>query len=315
MIISNFNNLIYLKNNNQQKSPSFKASAHFIKIGNSYLKNFEQELSPDTVSKLDKSIKVLLNKVTPKRIKELAQVNCYAAAKSKKYFDSLYGENNYTLIAIGRSVASIAETMKYLGADVKIIPLSGLRNGLPKEIPNIDLYKKYLSKIGINLGMLEKNKDKKYILFDYQYSGNSLQNADEFIRKNILNSDPENLIKISINEVLDKDFYTNFHLLFSLNRFKEFSSVGKLNIMNLNNCFKQSNPFTAIEYQSNMAKYLRKIFLYNVFECMKKDTYINSCESELKALYNHYLSDQAMIIRLENILKKESTAIKDNLNK
>ncbi len=190
MIISNFNNLIYLKNNNQQKSPSFKASAHFIKIGNSYLKNFEQELSPDTVSKLDKSIKVLLNKVTPKRIKELAQVNCYAAAKSKKYFDSLYGENNYTLIAIGRSVASIAETMKYLGADVKIIPLSGLRNGLPKEIPNIDLYKKYLSKIGINLGMLEKNKDKKYILFDYQYSGNSLQNADEFIRKNILNSDP-----------------------------------------------------------------------------------------------------------------------------
>ena len=315
MSISNFSNLIYLKNNNQQKSPYFKASAHFIKIGNSYLKNFEQELSPDTVSKLDKSIKVLLNKVTPKRIKELAQVNCYAAAKSKKYFDSLYGENNYTLIAIGRSVASIAETMKYLGADVKIIPLSGLRNGLPKEIPNIDLYKKYLSKIGINLGMLEKNKDKKYILFDYQYSGNSLQNADEFIRKNILNSDPENLIKISINEVLDKDFYTNFHLLFSLNRFKEFSSVGKLNIMNLKNCFKQSNPFTAIEYQSNMAKYLRKIFLYNVFECMKKDTYINSCESELKALYNHYLSDQAMIIRLENILKKELTAIKDNLNK
>lgn len=67
MLISNFNNLVYLKNNKQQNSPSFKGSSNFIQIGNSYLKNFDQEISPDIVSKLDKSTKVLLNKVTPKK--------------------------------------------------------------------------------------------------------------------------------------------------------------------------------------------------------------------------------------------------------
>ena len=240
MIISNFNNLVYLKNNKQQNSPSFKGSSNFIQIGNSYLKNFDQEISPDIVSKLDKSTKVLLNKV---------------------------------------------------------------RQGLPKEIPDVDSYKKYLSEIGINSNVLEKNKDRKYILFDYEYSGHSLQNTDEFLRKNIFKSNPKNLIKTSINEVLGREFYNNFHLLFSLSRFKEFSSVGKLNIMDLKNCFKQSNQFTAIEYQSNMAKYLRNIFLYNVFECIEKEKYINSCKKELKALDRHYLSEKAMNIRLENTFK------------
>ncbi len=86
MLISNFNNLVYLKNNKQENSTSFKGSSNFIQIGKFCLKNFEQEISLDIVSKLDKSIKVLFNNVTPKRIKELTQVNCYAAAKSKKYF-------------------------------------------------------------------------------------------------------------------------------------------------------------------------------------------------------------------------------------
>lgn len=304
MNISNFNNSNYFGRDKKQNSPSFRNNSSFIRIGNSCLSSIEKGITPDTVAKLDTSIKLLLDKNTPKRIKELAQVNCFAADKIKTYFDNLYGKNNYTIIAIGRSVASIAETVKYMGSDVKIIPLSGLRRGLPEKVPDADVYKKFLNKIGINLDILENNKNRKYILFDYEYSGNSLQNTDKFIRRDILKGNPKNLIKISINEVLRSDFQNNFRLLFSLNRFKEFSSVGKLDIMDLKNCFKQSSESTAVEYQSNMAKYLRKNFLFNIFNCIEKGKYINSCEEELMALDKHYLSQKAMRVRVEQEFKK-----------
>lgn len=202
--------------------------------------------------------------------------------------------------------------MKYLGADIKIIPLSGLKKDLPNYIPNVETYQNYLNKIGINLETLNKNPNRKYILFDYSYSGNTLENCDTFFRKNIFQSNPQNLINKSINEVLKEDFRKNFHLLFSLNRFKDFSSVGKLNIMDLKNCFTQANESTAIEYKSNMAKYLRKIFLFNVCEYIKKGKFKNTCNEELKALDKHYLSQKAMRVRLEQILKKENQILNKN---
>ncbi len=45
---------------------------------------------------------------------------------------------------------------------------------------------------------------------------------------------------------------------------------------------------------------VRNIFLYNVFECIEKEKYINSCKKELKALDRHYFSEKSMSIRLEN---------------
>ena len=312
MIINTTKNLIYPTNSQLHNEPSFQGSRKFLKITSSCLNKIDTNITPQTISKTPLSTRFLIEQFTPKRIKELAQINCFAADKVKTYFDKLYGQNNYTVIAIGRSVASIAETMKYLGADTKIIPLSGLKSDLPNSIPNVETYKSYLNKIGINLEALTKNPNRKYILFDYSYSGNSLGNCDTFFRKNIFKSNPQNLINKSINEVLKEDFQNNFHLLFSLNRFKDFSSVGKLNIMDLKNCFTQANESTALEYKSNMAKYLRKIFLFNVCKYIKKGNFKNTCNNELKALDKHYLSQKAMRVRLEQILKKENQILAQN---
>ena len=304
MNIHNNTNYPYLFKNKQQSQVQFRGSKNFIQIGNTCLNKIGAEINPNSLNKLSPETKTILNKVTTKRIKELAQVNCFAADKIKTHFDNLYGKDNYTLIAIGRSVASIAETMKYLGSDVKIIPLSGLRKGLPDKISDIKVYKKFLNQNGINRTTIEKNQNRKYILFDYEYTGETLQSADTFFRRDILKSNPKNLITASANTALGDDFHNNFHLLFSLNRFKEFSKVGKLDISNLKNTFTQSKPSTAIEYKSNMAKYLRKIFLFNIFESLKNGKYSNSCEEELKALDRHYLSQKAMKARMEQMTKR-----------
>ena len=64
-----------------------------------------------------------MREVTPARIKELGQLNCYAADKIKNELDKKFGEKNYVLVAIGRSLSSIAELMGKMGVDTKIIPL------------------------------------------------------------------------------------------------------------------------------------------------------------------------------------------------
>ncbi len=255
---------------------------------------------------MPRRLKLLLRYFSPARIKEMAQINLYAANKVKSHFDDLYGANNYTLIAIGRSVASIAETTKALGADVKIIPLSGLRHGLPKNIPNKDVYKKYLDSVGINKDNFEQSC-KKYILVDYSYSGNSLEAVQKFFKQNFLASNKGQLLCVSINDLLREEFYSrDWNLLFSLNRFKLFSQVGKLDIDNLKKVFIQANASSAEEYHSRAAQYMRKLFLFHVFDKLNcnKFEYVKP-DKELKMLNKHHLSQKAMRAKLDLAIKKQ----------
>lgn len=294
MKINSIKSSNYIYPSPQSSIQSFEGSRNYIHIGRSYLDKIGEEVTPKTVEELPTLSKILLRFYTPKRVKELAQMNCYAAEKVKGYFDSVYGKDNYTLISIGRSVASIAETMKHMGADVRVIPLSGLGELLPIKIPDKAIYKEYLDKIGINKEVINKNKDRKYILMDYVCTGESLENAEYFIKREILNSDPKNLIKVSVNQALGDEFNNKFAFLFSLSRFKEFSPVGKLSLLDLKRCFSQANFSTSVEGKSNMANYLRKIFLFNVFDNLKNGSFDNRCKKEMQAIEKHYLTPRVM---------------------
>lgn len=297
MKINNFKN--YICNN-----ISFNKQKKYYHIGNYCLEKIPDNINSETIKKVSLPLKLLLRYFSPIRIKEMAQINLYAANKVKSYFDSLYGINDYTLIAIGRSVASIAECAKALGADVKIIPLSGLRNGLPKKIPNTNIYKKYLDSIGINKNSL--NGKRKHILIDYTYSGNSLDAAKSFLEQNCLTFNDKQFECFPINSLLKDEFYNNgWDLLFSLNRFKLYSMVGKLNMNNLKNVYTQANANTAEEYKSPAARYIRKIFLFHVFDKLNsnKFEYVKP-DKELKMLNKHYLSQKAMSARLKFSIKR-----------
>jgi len=259
------------------------------KIGNINQKNV-QNLSPE--------IKAFLRENTPARLKELAKMNCYAANKIKTELDKQYGINNYVLIAVGRSVSSIVEQIGHMGADTKIIPMSGLRRTNVEHIPAKGLrkYKAFLNKIGLSKNILEENQNKTYILMDYTYYGRSLENTKKILKRNDMLGNADNLISVPISIILDNDYiYKGYQRLFEYNRFKDYSYVGKLNINNLTNVFKKCSPNKMQELKGNITQGLRKLFWFNVFDSLKEQNYKNVLPTkELDAIYRHHMSEKAV---------------------
>ena len=142
------------------------------------------KINQQNVQSLPQEVKDFLRQITPLRLKELAQMNCFAAEKVKTELDKKYGENNYVIISLGRSVSSICELMKFFGVDVKHLPMSGLRRTKFKDIQidehSLNVFKEYLNFIGLTKNNLEKNKEKKYILIDYTHYGRSLDETFNF---------------------------------------------------------------------------------------------------------------------------------------
>lgn len=255
-------------------------------------------ITPQSEQQVPYQVQKFLLDNTPKRMKELAKLNCYAASKVKSELDKEFGEGKYVVIAIGRSVSSIAELMGHMGVDVKIIPLSGLRQGLPDFFPEKDMqaYGTFLAKKGLSKYDLQKNSEKTYILMDYAFYGRSLERAKKLLKNYELLGNVKNLITKSINEILGDDFKTkHFDILFEYNRFKNYSYVGKLNVNNLVNVFNSCSPDVIKEYQRNMTQGIRKLFWFNVCHFFNNNNYkdVNPTE-EVKALYKHYLSMEAI---------------------
>lgn len=257
-----------------------------------------RKMSFESVRKIPENEKQILRNATPKRLVELAKMNCYAADKIKSELDKCFGENNYVLIAVGRSISSIAETLGSMGVEIKIIPISGLRKA---EVDNISkdslqIYKTFLVQKGLSKIDLCKNADKTYVLMDYAYYGRSLERAEKLLKKNELLGDARNLISLKINDILGEDFgKKQFSTLFQYSRFKDYSYVGKLSVYNLKDVYKQCSPDRIKEYQGNITKGLRNLFWFNVFDSMNNKNYKDIFpQKEIDAVYKHYMSPQAV---------------------
>lgn len=102
-------------------------------------------------------------------------LNCYAARHANSVLDDRYGKGNYTVMVVGRSMASVGETMRLMGRDVRFLPLSGLTFGLDCNIAHIDVYRNYLRSIGLTKDIIAQNPEHKFLLIDYACTGNSLK--------------------------------------------------------------------------------------------------------------------------------------------
>lgn len=264
------------------------------------------KINKRSVQNLSQEAKDFLREVTPDRLKELAQMNCFAADKIKNELDNKYGRNNYVIISLGRSLSSICELIKQTRTKVIHLPLSDMRRNdfNQNQDKNIIMFKKYLKFAGLTQKKLEMNPNKKYILMDYTYYGRSLDKTYDFLKKPDMLGDAPNLIKLPVCDVLGKYYnQKGFKNLFEYSRFKDYAIVGKLSIKKLSNIFIQSNPETAKEYQGNITQGVRKLFWFNVFDSLKNGEYKKDLfpRLEVDALYKHYLSPKAV----RNYLKKE----------
>lgn len=271
------------------------------------------EMTYENVSRTNEKTRQFLRENSPVRLKELAQMNCFAAEKIKNKLDEKYGKNNYVLIAVGRSISSIAELMGQMGADTKIIPLSGLRRGDIDNIPQDSLrtYKSFLAQIGLSKTDLKNNKDKTYIIMDYTHYGNSLEKAEKLLKKDEMLGNANNLISLPVSEFLGNDYeMMRYNYLFEHCRFKDYSYVGKLHIDNLKDVFKRCKPERIKEFQGNITQGLRKLFWFNVFDSLKENNYKKVYPSaEMDSLYNHYISPEAVKNYLNRLCKNNNKEI------
>lgn len=256
------------------------------------------KITLENVSKANEATRQILRNNTPTRLKELAQLNCYAADKIKTELDKTYGTNNYVVVAIGRSISSIAELAGHLGVDTKIIPLSGLRRNSVDNIRKdaLHMYKSFLVQKNLSKKDLKKNKNKTYVFMDYACYGTSLKRAEELIKKEELLGKAKNIRFMSINEILGFDYEKRgFNKLFEYSRFKDYSYVGKLHISKLEEVFSRCSPDRVKEFQGNITQILRKLFWFNVFDSIKNKSYGNIVPSkELNALYKHCYSQLSL---------------------
>ena len=261
------------------------------------------QITLENVSKADETTRQYLRNYSPARLKELAKMNCHAADKIKNELDKKFGKDNYTLIAVGRSISSIAELLGKIGVDTKIIPLSGLRrcnvNNISQD--NLHTYKTFLVQIGLSKTDLEKNKNKTYILMDYTYYGRSLKRAEELLKKDELLGNAPNLISMPVSNVLGDDYKDKgYKTLFECCRFKDYSYVGKLHIDELDKVFECCSPERIKDYKGNITQGLRNLFWFNVYDSLNKFNNITP-RKELNALYEHHFSTKAM----KNYVKRE----------
>ena len=255
------------------------------------------EITYENVKNADAKTRQFLSEKSPARLKELAQMNCFAADKIKTELDNKYGANNYIVIAIGRSISSIAELLKTIGVNTLNIPLSGLRKreiqNIPKE--HLKIYRAYLEQIGLTKKELKNNSDKTYILMDYSHYGHSLERAERLLKKDRLLGDAKNLISVSINKILGEDYERRkFETLFCCSRFKDYSMVGRLPVNKLNEVYNACSPQNVKEYQGNITSGLRKLFWFNTFDSLVQKNYQNIMpRKEFNAMCAHYYNAEA----------------------
>lgn len=264
----------------------------------SHILNRVPEFTPQSYDKMSFLSKYFLRKCIPLRMRELAKTTCDTAFKVKKKFDDRYGENNYTIIAVGRSIASVAETLNFIGGEALVIPLSELRHYLPSQIPDIDLYRQYLDKIGLTKEKIRENPDKKFILMDYAVSGDSLMTAREFLEKPDLLGKSDNFFDYEINYIIKS---LKALQLFYYERFKNFAPVGKLPLSNLKDVFMQSDSKTSREGRGTICQYGRKLFLFSLLDTLKRGDFHNFIPEKefehIRRFESHeYLGRRALIM-------------------
>lgn len=201
------------------------------------------------------------------------QATLDASGLMKKAFDKKYGRGNYVFVSIGRSLETFSEAMSYMGADTRILPISGLHGytkGADKIISQsgFDKYRDYLKQIGLDTKSI-KESGKHYIFSDYSYYGDTMRTVKE-----MLESEPvgikEKYVEFVDFEPLYRELYLRskkpprtipevMHLHLGYEYFKKFSSVKPLHYDNLQNVQKAMNSPQSYESKLFNFRLMRKL--------------------------------------------------------
>ena len=227
-----------LKSDTFVKKPSFTA--------NKYTIDWYKEITPDKKNIIkQRANEYIYNNPEylhyEKPFNHVLQYNDITANCIKDTLNNRYGEGNYVVIPIGRSLSSIGKDLGYkIGENnVKSLPMTNAGRFLELEKCNEDfsLLTNYLDSIDLSKENVKKS-NKQYIFIDYCCSGRSLQGA-----KNLFESDKmwgkldnvhfENLFDIlpkakpdlKIEGIPSDEFLKNLELDLLHSRYKKYAVV------------------------------------------------------------------------------------------
>lgn len=190
------------------------------------------------------AIRAILRTQNYEIYKQETEQHNFAAEAIRQNLDSEYGEGNYTVITIGRSLATISKSLAArIGEDrVKNLPMSEI--SYFSRFTSVDEYQNYIDRLKRKynkndlLDFLSKmqlsrekinNTNHKYIIMDYSISGDSIKSAYALLTQDeILGNKNYNISYSSINELLPPDPISSKVLsCLCCQDYKEYSPIGK----------------------------------------------------------------------------------------
>ena len=217
--------------------------------------------------------KQVLRNITPDEIKIHVEDNYNIACKFRNYLKKNYG-NNYSLLIIGRSLASVGETLSHMSADVKFLPMSGMMryNRLKDSIKGQDVYRQYLASIGLTKERIRANQNHQYLIMDYVGSGNSLKNAYTVLTSEEFLGSSLNIKALGSEDIMG----WNYNGLLHDQELKRYSPVGVLYLGKWDEVFKAANPYKYDYNGYNLYMDRRKLFRFQTFELLDRNKELKS---------------------------------------
>ena len=251
----------------------------FRKLGNFTIGEYNKLTKLD-IENINELIKNYINKREKSfhyKFTEAIDYHDTAALNMKALLDKKYGEGNYVVISIGRSLSSINKCLGYkIGEkNVKQLPMSCAERYICPEnwISEEDFktLRKYLSSIGLSKSKIQTS-GKQYLFMDFCDSGNSLLGAKKLLTSDKIYGNLENIrfvdfIKFLKKSKLNNFFKYNLQLMLYGSKFKKYSLV--------NPCVKLSDTRQSVKTLQDYT-FEARVFLFKLLENEMKKYHLNT---------------------------------------
>ena len=194
----------------------------------------------------------------------------------KNGLNQVFGEGNYIVIPIGRSLSSIGKCLGYkIGEDnVKLLPMSNAVRFLKPEKcedEDFDALSEYLDSIGLSKKEIETS-GKQYIFMDYCATGLSLLGAEKLLTSDKMYGNLENIKFVNIVSFLKQlklepskdefnpginNFADDLDRMFCHSRFKPYSQVKE--------CYRLSDTKNSVMKPEDY-KFDARVFLFKLLD-------------------------------------------------
>ena len=208
------------------------------------------EITPSVFNKFSKDEISVIRSQIPSEMAHHAEITVGVSRVLKNYFDKNLKKGNYVFVSVGRSFASVAQCLKFMGIEARYLPLSDLstyEDSVAERMVQsfgFPAYKEYLYELFGTPEALKKNK-KYFVVGDFCMSGTTLDVTKKILSHNTVGLSSKKIKYYNLNYLLQKiaaqrktnpkdhALIDNFVLDAVLQNYDEYAPIRRLSWKNL----------------------------------------------------------------------------------